>query len=124
VVCGAFAAGLAAAATLRRARWQVLVAARSGAVAASWQVRYDELRLNTPGWMAAQPGLRAPRRRHGEFPSRDQRIEYLEAYAGHHQLDIRFGTHVLRIDHASGRGWRTGGRHHSSRRDRGGRHRP
>jgi len=104
IVCGAGAAGLSAAAMLRRSGMQVLVIERSVAVAASWRARYDELFLNTPGWMAAQPGWAAPRRRYGEFPSRDQWINYLEDYARHHRLDIRFGVEAQRIDPAPA-GW-------------------
>ena len=105
IVCGAGAAGLAAGALLRRAGLRVLVVERSGHVAASWRNRYEELRLNTPGWMAAQPGLRAPRRRYGEFPTRDQWITYLVDYAAHHRLDIQFDVEVRRIDRATGGWW-------------------
>jgi cation diffusion facilitator CzcD-associated flavoprotein CzcO len=38
------------------------------------------------------------------FPSRDQVVDYLDDYARHHQLEIRFGTHVERIDR-DGDGW-------------------
>jgi putative flavoprotein involved in K+ transport len=105
VVCGAGAAGLGAAAVLRRSGVPVLVVERSDGVAASWRARYEELQLNTPGWMAAQPGLRAPRHRYGEFPSRDQWIRYLQDYSEHHRLDIRFGVEVRRLDRTPA-GWR------------------
>jgi putative flavoprotein involved in K+ transport len=98
VVCGAGAAGLAAGAALRRVGADVVVLERSDQVAASWRTRYPALRLNTPGWMSTQPGLRASRRRYGEYPTRDQWIQYLEDYAAHHQLDVRFNTEVQRID--------------------------
>jgi putative flavoprotein involved in K+ transport len=97
VVCGAGAAGLAAGATLRRAGADVIVLERSDQVAASWRTRYKALRLNTPGWMSTQPGFRATRKRYGEYPSRDQWIQYLEDYATHHELDIRFGSEVQRV---------------------------
>ena len=104
VVCGAGAAGLAAGAALRRAGADVVVLERSDHVAASWRKRYAALRLNTPGWMSTLPGFRAKRRRYGEFPSRDQWIQYLEDYAAHHGLDIRFGTEVEQITRSGG-GW-------------------
>ena len=97
VVCGAGAAGLAAGATLRRSGADVVILERSDQVATSWRKRYPALRLNTAGWMSTQPGFRATRRRYGEFPSRDQWIQYLEDYAAHHGLDIRYGTEVARI---------------------------
>jgi len=97
VVCGAGAAGLAAGAALRRAGADVIVLERSDQVAASWRTRYPALRLNTAGWMSTQPGFRATRRRYGKFPSRDRWIQYLEDYAAHHQLDVRFGAEVQHI---------------------------
>jgi putative flavoprotein involved in K+ transport len=105
VVCGAGTAGLAAAATLRAAGIDVTVLERSDQVAASWRSRYDGLRLNTSGFMSTQPGFRARRRRYGEFPSRDKWIEYLEDYAEHHKLDVRFGTEVQQLASTNG-GWR------------------
>jgi len=102
VVCGAGAAGLAAAATLKRAGADVIVLERSDQVATSWRSRYPALRLNTPGWMSTQPGFRASRRRYGKFPSRDRWIQYLEDYAAHHQLDVRFGTEVQRVTRDEG----------------------
>jgi cation diffusion facilitator CzcD-associated flavoprotein CzcO len=104
IVCGAGTAGLAAAAALRGAGIDVTVLERSDQVAASWRTRYDGLRLNTTGWMSTQPGLRASRRRYGEFPSRDAWIQYLEDYAAHHRIDVRFATEVQRLESASG-GW-------------------
>jgi len=105
IVCGAGAAGLAAAASLRRTGADALVLERSDRVAASWRSRYAALRLNTPGWMSTLPGFRASVRRYGEFPSRDKWIEYLEDYAAHHELELRFGTEVRRVERSEG-GWR------------------
>jgi putative flavoprotein involved in K+ transport len=102
IVCGAGTAGLAAAATLRDVGVDVTVLERSDQVAASWRSRYDGLRLNTSGFMCTQPGFRARRRRYGEFPSRDKWIEYLEDYAEHHQLEVRFGTEVKHLTSANG----------------------
>jgi putative flavoprotein involved in K+ transport len=105
IVCGAGAAGLGAAASLRRAGVDALIVERSDRVGASWRSRYSALRLNTPGWMSTQSGFRASRRRYGEFPSRDNWIQYLEDYTAHHALDVRFDTEVNRIERRDG-GWR------------------
>jgi putative flavoprotein involved in K+ transport len=105
IVCGAGTAGLAAAAALRAVDVDVIVLERTEKVAASWRTRYDGLRLNTPGWMSTQPGYRASRRRYGEFPTRDAWVQYLEDYAAHHRIDVRFGTQVRRLGPVSG-GWR------------------
>lgn len=105
VVCGAGAAGLGAAASLRRAGLDAVILERSDRVGASWRSRYGALRLNTPGWMSTMPGFRASVRRYGEFPSRDSWIRYLEDYANHHRLEVRFGTEVRRVDRPDG-AWR------------------
>src|SRR5687768_1905834 len=105
VVCGAGTAGLAAAATLKAAGLEPIVLEQADQVGASWRTRYDGLRLNTAGWMSTQPGFRASRRRYGEYPSRDKWVEYLEDYAAHHRLDVRFGTEVQRVGPLGG-GWR------------------
>jgi putative flavoprotein involved in K+ transport len=102
VVCGAGAAGLAAGAALRRVGAEVVLLERSEQVAASWRTRYPALRLNTAGWMSTQPGFRATRRRYGKFPSRDRWIQYLEHFAAHHRLDVRFGTEVQHITRGEG----------------------
>jgi cation diffusion facilitator CzcD-associated flavoprotein CzcO len=105
IVCGAGAAGLAAAATLRGVGVDASVLERTDQVGSSWRTRYDGLRLNTTGWMSTQPGFRATRRRYGEFPPRDAWVQYLEDYAAHHRIDVRFGTQVRRLETVNG-GWR------------------
>lgn len=97
IVLGAGTAGLAAAAALRCVGVKAIVLEQADQVGAAWRTRYDGLRLNTTGWMSTQPGFRASRRRYGEFPSRDAWIQYLEDYAAHHRIDVRFGTHVHRV---------------------------
>lgn len=53
------------------------------------------------------PGYRASVRRYGEFPSRDEWIEYLEDYSTHHGLEVRLGTEVRWVDRSDG-AWRVG----------------
>jgi putative flavoprotein involved in K+ transport len=104
VICGAGAAGLSAAAMLRKRGVESLVLEKGERIAPSWRSRYDGLRLNTLGWMSRQPGLRpgwGPR----QFPSRDRWIEYLECYAEHHRVRIQFETEVRRLDREDD-GWR------------------
>ena len=105
IVCGAGAAGLAAAATLGRAGVAAIGLERSDWVGASWRARYDGLRLNTPAWMSTMPGYRASHRRYGEYPARDDWVRYLEDYVDHHRIDVRFGTAVHKVTASRG-GWR------------------
>src|SRR5690349_12655903 len=72
-----------------------------GVVGAAWMTRYDRLHLHTVRWLSGLPGYRIPRA-FGKWPSRDRVVEYLECYADHHQLDVRGGTGVERIDRSNG----------------------
>lgn len=103
IVCGAGPSGLAAAAMLRKRGFETVVLERSDRVAARWRRRYDGLRLNTMRSFSSLPGKRMPRS-YGRWPARDDFVAYLEDYAACHQLDIRFGTELQRID-KDGSGW-------------------
>jgi cation diffusion facilitator CzcD-associated flavoprotein CzcO len=76
---------------------------RADAVGASWRARYDRLRLNSSRPFSRLPGGRYPRGT-GIFPSRDEMVGYLEGYAERHQIDVRLGTRVDRIDR-DGEAW-------------------
>jgi cation diffusion facilitator CzcD-associated flavoprotein CzcO len=103
VIIGGGPAGLAAAVELGRRQVPAVVLERSGAVGASWRTRYDRLRLNSSRWFSQLPGARFGRGT-GVFPSRDEMVRYLDAYAERHQLDVRLRTAVKRIDR-DGDGW-------------------
>jgi putative flavoprotein involved in K+ transport len=103
-VIGAGPGGLAAAATLKRRGVDVVVIERADAVGASWRRHYDRLHLHTARGLSALPGLRIPRH-HGRWVSRDGVIDYLERYARRHDLDVRLGIDVERVERA-GSGWR------------------
>jgi cation diffusion facilitator CzcD-associated flavoprotein CzcO len=100
IVIGAGPAGLAAAAQLRREGVGAVVLEKGATVAPQWRSRYDRLRLNSPRWFSTLPG--GPRFDAPTFPSRDEVVAYLDAYAT--GLDIRLDTEVTRIDRV-GDGW-------------------
>jgi putative flavoprotein involved in K+ transport len=109
VVVGAGAAGLAAAAMMKRRGVEPLVLERTDKVASSWRARYDSLRLNTPRITSTLAGYRIPRR-YGRWPARDDVIEYLEEYARRHELRIQFEAELSRVERASdARGAEEGG---------------
>jgi putative flavoprotein involved in K+ transport len=95
-VVGAGAAGLACAVTLRREGAEVVVLERDE-IGAAWEMRYDCLHLHTVRWLSGLPGYRIPRS-YGKWPSRDGVVDYLRRYARHHELDVRTGHRVERID--------------------------
>src|SRR2546428_6496394 len=103
VVIGAGPAGLAVAAMLRRRRRNPIVLERAGRVGESWRTRYDCLRLNTARWWSGLPDLAIPREL-GTWIGAADYANYLEQYARHHDLDVRFGVEVASISRR-GSGW-------------------
>lgn len=104
LIIGAGPAGLAAAAELSRLGVPSQVVERNDVVASSWRSRYDRLRLNTCRWNSQlrikdrfEPGVPF-------FPVRDHAVRYLEAFAERHDVQVRFGVEVNRID-PSPEGW-------------------
>ncbi len=96
VVIGAGPAGLAVAAMLRSRGRKPIVLERAGRVGESWRTRYDCLRLNTARWWSGLPGLAIPRQL-GTWVSAADYARYLEQYATHHELEVRFGVDVASI---------------------------
>jgi putative flavoprotein involved in K+ transport len=103
IVIGAGHSGLATAALLRRTGLEVVVLER-GAIGAKWRSRYERLHLHTHRLFSMLPGLRVPRS-NGSWIPRDGMVGYLEAYARHHEIDVRCGVTASRIERAAG-GWR------------------
>lgn len=98
LIIGAGPGGLAAAAELRRLGVPSQVIERSDVVAPSWRTRYDGLRLNTCRWNSR---LRPEDRFEAGvpfFPLRDHAVRYLESFAARHEVKVRFGVRVDRID--------------------------
>jgi putative flavoprotein involved in K+ transport len=108
VIVGAGAAGLSAAAMLKRRGIDPLVLERSDHVAASWRRRYDSLRLNTPRLNSTLAGYRMPRR-YGRWPLRDDLIEYLDEYARRAQLRLQFETELNGVERLDAPAERDGG---------------
>ena len=104
VVIGAGPAGLATAATLGRLGRPYVVLERADAVGASWQGRYDSLRLHTVRWLSGLPGAPIPRQ-YGRWVARDDLVAYLREYAERFGVRPEFGVDVQRIERF-GEHWR------------------
>ena len=98
LIIGAGPAGLAAAAELRKLGVPAQIIERSDVVAASWRTRYDGLRLNTCRWNSKLRPEDPFEASVPFFPLRDHAVGYLESFAARHDLDVRFGLQVDRID--------------------------
>jgi putative flavoprotein involved in K+ transport len=103
VVIGAGPAGLAAAGALRHRGIPSVVLERSDHVASSWRGHYDRLHLHTVRWLSHLPGYKLPRKL-GSWVARDDLVAYLERYAELHELDVRTGVEVQRLER-NGDGW-------------------
>jgi cation diffusion facilitator CzcD-associated flavoprotein CzcO len=102
LVIGGGPAGLAVAGALKHEGVDALVLERDQA-GDSWRTRYDRLRLHTPRSISGLPYWPMPRD-YPRYPSRDQVVDYLEAYAQHFGLELREGAEVSRLSPDDG-GW-------------------
>ena len=97
VIVGAGSAGLATAALLQEEGLRPLVLEAGPEPGAAWRERYDRLHLHTPRLLSGLPGLRIPRR-YGRWVARDDLIEYFHDYTAVHDIDLRVGCKVERIE--------------------------
>lgn len=102
IVVGAGQAGLAAGYYLRKAglRFTLLDSARE--IGASWERRWDTLRLFTPARYNGLPGLPFPGERYA-LPGKDEVAAYLKAYAHRFDLPVRLGVAVQSLRRDAGR---------------------
>jgi indole-3-pyruvate monooxygenase len=103
LVIGAGPAGLAVAAALREAGHRATILEKAAAVGSSWRRHYDRLHLHTDRGNSELPGMKWPKGT-PRWPSREQVVDYLEAYVKHHELDVRFGVEVRGVSRGTD-GW-------------------
>jgi len=96
VVVGAGQAGLAIGHYLARSRRRFVIADRADAVGSAWRSRWDSLTLFTPRRYDGLPGLAFPGDPDG-YPTRDEVVAYLEAYAQTFDLPIELNVTVRRL---------------------------
>ena len=104
MIIGAGPAGLAAAARLGQLGVPAEILECGEGVASSWRQRYDRLRMNTCRWNIMLWFGRFARKT-STFPTRDEFVRYMESYVAKHDLKVRFGVKVDRIDRVAD-GWR------------------
>lgn len=95
LIVGAGPAGLATAACLKQRKIPLRLFEAGDMPGATWRRLYDRLRLHTVRALSGLPGYPMPRR-FPRYPSREQVVEYLDAYARHFGLVIETGMPVSR----------------------------
>lgn len=103
LVVGAGPAGLATAAELARRGVPYRLVERGETLGYTWAHLYDSLTLHTGRHMSTLPGMRFARGT-ALFPSRVEFLNYLQAYAARHAIEVETGAEVRQIER-SGDGW-------------------
>ena len=96
LIIGASAAGLACAASLKKQGEDYVIVERSEHVAACWRSHYDRLHLHTNRGSSHLPFMKMPRH-FSKYPSRDQVVEYLQAYQRKFDIDPVFNRTVSSV---------------------------
>jgi len=93
LVIGAGPAGLASSACLRHEGLAHVVLEREGNIGAAWHRHYDRLHLHTTKAYSGLPMTPWPKAA-PRYPSREQVLQYLQAYAAEHHIAPRLGVTV------------------------------
>ncbi|RRT39666.1 hypothetical protein BHE74_00025180 [Ensete ventricosum] len=107
IIVGAGPSGLAVAACLKSKRIQSLILERSDCIASLWQLRtYDRLRLHLPKKFCQLPLMPFPSW-FPTYPTKQQFIAYLDAYATEFNIQAVFNETVVAAEYDTGIGfWR------------------
>ncbi|MGC4060855.1 MAG: NAD(P)/FAD-dependent oxidoreductase [Aquabacterium sp.] len=92
-IVGAGPAGLAVAACLKRQGRSFVLLERQGNVGSAWRTHYDRLHLHTDKAHSSLPHYKLPSH-YPRYPSRQQVVDYLEAYARYFDLRPHFNEEV------------------------------
>jgi cation diffusion facilitator CzcD-associated flavoprotein CzcO len=104
IVIGAGPAGLAVAASLQAKGLQAAILEKADSVGSVWRRHYDRLHLHTDRGHSALPGMSMPAN-FPHYPSRQQVVDYLEAYRAKFNLKPVFGARVSAV-RRDGECWR------------------
>lgn len=96
LVIGAGPAGLATSACLRHEGLEHVLLEREGNIASAWRRHYDRLHLHTTKTYSGLPMMSWPKAT-PRYPSREQVVRYLQAYAAEHRIAPRLGVTVRSV---------------------------
>ncbi|MEV0245998.1 NAD(P)/FAD-dependent oxidoreductase [Nocardia sp. NPDC050712] len=102
LIIGAGPGGLAAAACVTRAGREVVLVDKADSVASAWRGHYERLHLHTIRHHSHLPGYKFPRA-YGDWVARADVVRYLEDYSAHHELRVRCGVTIDRLDRVDDR---------------------
>ena len=104
IVVGGGQAGLAASYYLSQAGRPHFVLERSSQAAHAWRKeRWDSFTLVTPNWTLRMPGAEYAGESPDGFLTRQQVVDYFEAYIAHFGLPMRFGVEVQSVERSADR---------------------
>ncbi|CAH1426350.1 unnamed protein product [Lactuca virosa] len=99
VIVGAGPSGLAAAACLKNQGIPVLILEKTNCIASLWQIKtYDRLCLHLPKQFCQLPFMPFPKD-YPNYPTKQQFLAYLEAYAKNFDLNPVFNTMVVKAEY-------------------------
>lgn len=96
LVIGGGQAGLAVGYHLAKQGRSFAILDAGARVGDAWRMRWEGLRLFTPGRLNGLPGMSFPGDPHA-FPTKDEVADYLEAYATRMDLPVRTGVRVTDV---------------------------
>lgn len=102
LVIGGGQAGLATGYFLRRHKLDYRVLDREPAPGGAWRHGWDSLQLFSPAQWSSLPGWQLPRTADGEWPCRDEVIDYLNAYQDRYQIPVERPVTVEQVTREDG----------------------
>jgi putative flavoprotein involved in K+ transport len=102
VVIGGSQSGLAVGYYLKQRGLPFVILDENDRIGDAWRMRWDSLRLFTPGRYDGLPGMPFPGSP-SAYPTKDETADYLEAYAREFELPFRTGVKVDRVSKAGDR---------------------
>jgi indole-3-pyruvate monooxygenase len=98
IIVGAGPSGLAAAACLKQKGIPSLILERANCLASMWQLKtYDRLKLHLPKQFCQLPLMPFPKGL-PSYPTKQQFLSYLKAYADHFDINPSFGKQVVNAE--------------------------
>lgn len=88
IVIGGGQAGLAVGYYLKRAELDFIILDNQSESGGAWQHTWPSLRLFSPALMSSLPGKLMPKAQDGEYPHRDEVLNYLADYEKHYKLPL------------------------------------